>query len=32
VTITGSLDITAPMFDGLYKYIRRRLVLGREPT
>jgi hypothetical protein len=26
------LDITAPMFDGLYEYIRRRLVLGREPA
>jgi hypothetical protein len=26
------LDITAPIFDGLYEYIRRRLVLGREPA
>jgi len=26
------LDITSPMFDGLYEYMRRRLILGREPA
>ena len=26
------LDLTAPIFDGLYAYYRRRLLLGREPA
>jgi hypothetical protein len=25
------LEVTAPMFDGLYEYRRRALLLGREP-
>jgi hypothetical protein len=26
------LDLTGPMFDGLYEYYRRALLLGREPA
>lgn len=26
------LDLSAPMFDGLYEYLRRGLLLGREPA
>jgi hypothetical protein len=26
------LDLTAPLFDGLYAYIRQRLLLGHEPA
>jgi hypothetical protein len=26
------LDLTGPIFDGLYEYHRRALLLGREPA
>ena len=26
------LEITDPLFDGLYEYVRRQLLLGREPA
>ena len=26
------LELTAPMFDGLYEYFRRAMLLGREPA
>jgi hypothetical protein len=26
------LEITGPLFDGLYEYVRRELLLGREPA
>lgn len=26
------LDLTGPLFDGLYEYHRRGLLLGREPA
>jgi hypothetical protein len=26
------LEITHPLFDGLYEYVRRQLLLGREPA
>ena len=26
------LNLTAPLFDGLYSYIRQQLLLGREPA
>jgi hypothetical protein len=26
------LELTGPMFDGLYEYLRRALLLGREPS
>lgn len=26
------LEVTSVMFDGLYEYVRRRMVLGREPA
>jgi hypothetical protein len=26
------LDITGPLFDGLYEYVRRQTLLGREPA
>ncbi len=26
------LELTGPLFDGLYEFIRRRLLLGREPA
>jgi len=33
--VTGDrqvLDLSAPLFDGLYEYLRRGLLLGREPA
>jgi hypothetical protein len=29
---TQILDITGPVFDGLYEYHRRATLLGREPA
>ena len=26
------LDVTGPLFDGLYEFFRRELILGREPS
>jgi hypothetical protein len=26
------LEVTAPLFDGLYEYVRRQTLLGREPA
>jgi hypothetical protein len=26
------LDLTGPVFDGLYEYFKRSLLLGKEPT
>lgn len=26
------LDLTGPLFDGLYEYFKRGLILGKEPV